>query len=158
GRHRNGFARLESGSPSPFVARLVSTRGSGRMPLFDELSASGTPVVADTPLPADASPTAGSPAADASSRPAATVRPEPVTLARGEKGKARDLIAAIRCLKTIDRESRAATPEERQVLARFAGFGPVALSIFPDPATGRYKDGSWQQLGEELQSLLTPDE
>ena len=29
-------------------------------------------------------------------------------------------------------------------LARFGGFGPVALSIFPDPVTGRYKDASWQ--------------
>src|SRR5262249_12990323 len=39
-----------------------------------------------------------------------------------------------------------------------AGFGPVALLIFPDPATGRYKDDGWQALGEELKSLLTPDE
>ena len=44
------------------------------------------------------------------------------------------------------------------MLARFAGFGPVALSIFPDPVTGRYKDANWQHVGEELQSLLSPDE
>jgi len=44
------------------------------------------------------------------------------------------------------------------VLARFAGFGPVALSIFPDPVTGRYKDASWQAVGEELKGLLTPEE
>jgi N12 class adenine-specific DNA methylase len=44
------------------------------------------------------------------------------------------------------------------VLARFAGFGPVALSIFPDPVTDRYKDAGWQALGEELKSLLTPSE
>ena len=44
------------------------------------------------------------------------------------------------------------------MLARFAGFGPVALSIFPDPVTGRYKDAGWQALGEELKSLLTPEE
>ena len=48
-------------------------------------------------------------------------------------------------------------PEEKQMLARFAGFGPVALSIFPDPVTGRYKDG-WQAIGEELKSLLTQEE
>ncbi|MFO0967861.1 MAG: DEAD/DEAH box helicase family protein [Gemmataceae bacterium] len=41
---------------------------------------------------------------------------------------------------------------------RFAGFGPVALSIFPDPVTGRYKDASWQEVGEELRALLSPDE
>ena len=46
----------------------------------------------------------------------------------------------------------------RQTLARFAGFGPVALSIFPDPVTGHYKDASWQSLGEELKTLLTPEE
>jgi hypothetical protein len=53
---------------------------------------------------------------------------------------------------------RPATDEEGQALARFAGFGPVALSIFPDPVTGRYKDVAWQALGEELKALLSPEE
>ena len=60
--------------------------------------------------------------------------------------------------RRIEQEQRPATPEERQALARFAGFGPVALSIFPDPVTGRYKDAGWQALGEELKTLLTPEE
>ena len=60
--------------------------------------------------------------------------------------------------KSIEQEQRPATPEEKQTLARFAGFGPVALSIFPDPVTGRYKDAGWQALGEELKTLLTPEE
>jgi N12 class adenine-specific DNA methylase len=34
----------------------------------------------------------------------------------------------------------------------------VALSIFPDPITGRYKDAGWQTLGEELRALLTDAE
>ncbi len=34
----------------------------------------------------------------------------------------------------------------------------MALSIFPNPVTGKYKDASWQVLGEELQTLLTPEE
>jgi N12 class adenine-specific DNA methylase len=97
-------------------------------------------------------------------------QPSPaVTIASGEKGKARDIIAAIRTLQIIEedpalpeasprRGHRLATPEEKQTLARFAGFGPVALSIFPDPVTGRYKDASWQTLGEELKSLLTTAE
>src|SRR6202007_332868 len=59
--------------------------------------------------------------------------------------------------KAIEQKQRPATFEEKQVLARFAGFGPVALSIFPDPVTGKYKDG-WQPIGEELKSLLTPTE
>ncbi len=78
--------------------------------------------------------------------------------ASGEKSKARDIIATIRALKTIEREQRLATPEERQALARFSGFGPVALSIFPDPVTGRYKDAGWQAAGEELETLLSAEE
>ena len=34
----------------------------------------------------------------------------------------------------------------------------MALSIFPDPVSGAYKDAGWQALGEELGSLLTPEE
>jgi hypothetical protein len=51
-----------------------------------------------------------------------------------------------------DRRERAAARDspEKQTLARFCGFGPVALSIFPDPVTGKYKDAGWQALGEEL--------
>jgi N12 class adenine-specific DNA methylase len=79
-------------------------------------------------------------------------------MASGEKSKARDIIAAIRTLQTMECERRPATNDEKAILARFSGFGPVALSIFPDPATGRYKDAGWQSLGEELKSLLTPDE
>ena len=79
-------------------------------------------------------------------------------ISSGEKSKARDIIVAIRTLKHIEEEKRPATPEEKQTLGRFAGFGPVALSIFPDPFTRRYKDASWQALGEELQTLLSPTE
>jgi N12 class adenine-specific DNA methylase/predicted RNA methylase len=79
-------------------------------------------------------------------------------MASGEMGKARDLIAAIRTLKRLDAEGRRPDHEERQALAWFPGFGPVALSIFPDPATGRFKDARWQAVGEELKSLLTADE
>jgi hypothetical protein len=82
----------------------------------------------------------------------------PPAIASGEKGKARDILAAIRTLQTIERDHRHATPEERQTLSRFAGFGPVALSIFPDPVSGRYKDASWQTIGEEVQALLSPEE
>jgi len=32
------------------------------------------------------------------------------------------------------------------------------LSLFPNPATGAYKDDTWQALGEELKALLTPQE
>ena len=67
-------------------------------------------------------------------------------MASGEKSKARDIVAAIRTLKAIEASSRPATPEEKHILARFSGFGPVALSIFPDPGTGKYKDPGWQAM------------
>jgi hypothetical protein len=76
----------------------------------------------------------------------------------GEKAKARDILATVRTLKAIEKEKRPATPEEKQTLARFGGFGPVALSIFPDPVTGKYKDAVWQVLGEQLATMLTPVE
>ena len=79
-------------------------------------------------------------------------------MASGEKSKARDIVAAIRTLKAIEAEGRLATPEEKHILARFSGFGPVALSIFPDPVTGKFKDPGWQTIGEELKTLLTPIE
>jgi hypothetical protein len=72
--------------------------------------------------------------------------------------KARDIIAAIRTLKAVEKEQRPASGQEKQTLVRFCGFGPVALSIFPDPITGKYKDAGWRVLGEELASLLTAAE
>ncbi|MBA4062562.1 MAG: hypothetical protein C0501_02425 [Isosphaera sp.] len=79
-------------------------------------------------------------------------------MASGEKAKARDILAAIRTLKSIEQEKRLANHEEKQILARFSGFGPVALSIFPHPVSEKYKDSGWETLGEELKSLLTPVE
>src|SRR3984957_4393655 len=90
--------------------------------------------------------------------PASHEPPQRSGMASGEKTKARDIIAAIRTLQTIEHEGRPATPDEKHILGRFSGFGPVALSIFPDPVTGKYKDAGWQSLGEELKSLLTPAE
>ena len=76
----------------------------------------------------------------------------------GEKAKARAILAAIRTLQAIEQAQRPATPEERTVLARFPGFGPVALGIFPDPVTSQYKDTTWQTLGDQLQALLPPED
>ena len=84
--------------------------------------------------------------------------PPPPGVTRGDKAKARDILAAIRTLKQIEQEKRPATLEEGLVIQRFWGFGPVALSMFPDPVTGRYKDASWKDIGSELKDLLTPEE
>jgi len=79
-------------------------------------------------------------------------------MASGEKAKARDLLNAIRTLKLVEKDHRPATEHERKALARFSGFGPVALRLFPDPVTGLYKDHLWQVLGDELKDLLSADE
>src|SRR5712691_11788672 len=84
--------------------------------------------------------------------PAAQPPPTP-PIASGVKAKARAILAAIRTLQAIEQGQRPATSEERQVLGRFPGFGPVALGIFPDPVTSQYKDTTWQTLGEELRTL-----
>ena len=88
----------------------------------------------------------------------AAQRPPTPPIASGVKTKARALLAAIRTLQGIEQAQRPATPDERQVLLGFPGFGPVALGIFPDPVTGQYKDAGWQQLGEQMQVLLTPED
>ncbi len=94
-------------------------------------------------------------------------QPPDAAIAAGEKAKARDILAAIRTLKAIEHENRAATAEERQILARFGGFGPVAKVLFPNDVLLRqqpdhpfagYKDAGWQVLGEEMKALLTPEE
>ena len=82
----------------------------------------------------------------------------PPIIASGEKAKARDILAAIRTLQRIEQEQRPATPDERQASPASAASGRWPCRIFPDPVTGRYKDAAWQALGEELQSLLTPEE
>src|SRR5260221_3443646 len=76
----------------------------------------------------------------------------------GDTAKAHDVLTAIRTLKQIEQEHRPASEEECQALARFPGFGPLALLLFPDPVTGRYKTAVWQTLGENLRALLTPEE
>jgi SAM-dependent methyltransferase len=87
-------------------------------------------------------------------------------IAGREKAKARDILTAIHTLMRIEHEQRLATPDERQALARFPGFGPVAKQIFPhpladplaDPPILPYKDKGWEALGETLKALLTPEE
>lgn len=74
----------------------------------------------------------------------------------GEVGKFNDNVAAIRTLKQIESERRRATPEEQRTLARWVGWGGLA-SAFPNPETGKFKDG-WEKRGNELRELLTPSE
>jgi N12 class adenine-specific DNA methylase len=67
--------------------------------------------------------------------------------------KARDNIAAIRLLKTLEAESREATEAEKAVLARYVGWGALANAVF-----GHYTAPEWRNTAAEVEKLLTPDE
>jgi N12 class adenine-specific DNA methylase len=73
----------------------------------------------------------------------------------GERAKAIANIEAIETLLMLERDQRLPTAAEREVLQGFSGFGPVARSVFPDPVSGRYRDATWQQLGQRLEQLLS---
>jgi hypothetical protein len=161
------------GSGGSFALRVSSARSgtaftrrsNGFYPQshVDKVRASrGQPSLFDPPPKQPASdprPPPEPPAAERNTAPATHEATRPTGgIASGEKTKARDIIAAIRTLKAVEQEQRLATAEEKQTLARFSGFGPVALSIFPDPVAGKYKDPGWQAIGDELKSLLTAAE
>src|SRR6185312_8144404 len=161
--------RLTSGRPGTAFARP----GNGLRPntYSEKVRASRRPGLFDTPVqpsfdslpPKPPEPTLAetgdTPTGYESNTPTGYKASHPTAgMASGEKSKARDILAAIRTLQAIEQDQRPATAEEKQILARFAGFGPVALSIFPNPVTGNYKDAGWETIGQELKTLLTPAE
>ncbi len=140
-----------------FTARVAASRPA-RQSLLDFENADGAlPPVEPLPQPTTVTPQNG-PSAKPTAIPDRTADPPLAPMASGEKAKAKDILAAVRIVKQLDREQRAVTFDERLILARFGGFGPVALSLFPHALTGKYKDESWKALGEELKSLLNLDE
>jgi hypothetical protein len=66
--------------------------------------------------------------------------------------KARDNIAAIRLLKTLEAENRDATDEEKAVLARYVGWGGMP-NVF-----GNYPPDEWRSTGRAVKELLTTEE
>lgn len=73
----------------------------------------------------------------------------------GQEGlheKARDNIAAIRLLKTLEAENRDATRDEQAVLALYSGWGamPNVFGLFPPP--------EWKQTAASVKELLTGPE
>lgn len=146
--------RLVNGVPGETHGAVV--KASRQPTLYDLIGADQTSA---TELPAtEVTFGASVPETPTGAQPSTGVDRAIPIIAAGEKAKAREILAAIRVLKTIERDQRPATSEERQALMRFAGFGPLALSIFPDPVTGNYKDEGWRGVGEELRSLLTAEE
>ena len=147
--------------PSSYLARVASARARLAAPGqgFFSFETPGSPpapaheepeATRDPRPPPEEVPPAAIPSPPPTRRIESPEAAAAVPATGGEKAKARDILAAIRTLKRIEREHRPATADERQTLARFGGFGAVALSLFPDPVTGRYKDAGWQALGEEL--------
>jgi N12 class adenine-specific DNA methylase len=66
--------------------------------------------------------------------------------------KARDNIAAIRLLKTLEAENREASHDEKPVLARYAGWGAMP-NVF-----GYTPPGEWRSTAAEVKELLTGPE
>jgi len=79
-------------------------------------------------------------------------------LAQGWKARATDNLAAIRLAQAISRDDRNATSEEQEVLCRFTGFGAsdLANSLFRRPGEP-FRPG-WEDLGTELEQLVTPEQ
>ena len=63
-------------------------------------------------------------------------------------------LEAIRALRRIENEGREPTPEEREALSLYSGFGDSAFN----PAFDRYVDADWRARSDELKTLLTPEE
>ncbi len=74
--------------------------------------------------------------------------------AGGAKAKYRDNLAALRVLKTLREEGREATPEEREIIAKYVGWG---RSEFRNGLFAYY-GGEWQKEREELREVIGDEE
>ena len=69
-------------------------------------------------------------------------------MAFNRKEKLRDNIEAIRTIFTLEKQQRAATPEEREILGRFCGFG--GLKCILNPAANLLDAAQWTKSDREL--------
>ena len=65
--------------------------------------------------------------------------------------KYRQNIAAIRTLRTLEAESRPATPDEKATLVRYVGWGAMPQVFDP-------RNYEWREARAEVEQLLTPEE
>ena len=75
------------------------------------------------------------------------IAPDDVLIPGGDVSKTKANIAAIKLLKELERDDRAATPEEKKILAQYVGWGGLPNVFKPG-------DRFHQQISE----LLTPEE
>lgn len=69
----------------------------------------------------------------------------------GTKTKFKNNIAAIETLKTIEKENRPATNEEKETLSKYVGWGGI-------PQAFDSENKSWENEYSQLKELLTPQE
>lgn len=69
----------------------------------------------------------------------------------GAKAKFRANIEAIKTLKTLEKENRPATADEKETLSKYVGWGAISQAF--DKSTDK-----WTAEYEELANLLTPEE
>ncbi|MFB6840233.1 hypothetical protein [Streptomyces sp. NPDC056361] len=70
----------------------------------------------------------------------------------GPIGRARASVAAIEILLRLREDQTAPSEEELRALRNWPGWGPLAPALAPD------REGTWAEIGEQLQRLLTPRE
>ena len=69
-------------------------------------------------------------------------------MAFNRKEKLRDNIEAIRTVFTLERQQRATTPEEWEILGRFCGFGWLKCILYP--AANLMDAAQWTKSDREL--------
>lgn len=69
----------------------------------------------------------------------------------GAKTKFRNNVEAIETLKTLEKENRQATDEEKEVLSKYVGWGGIPQAFDKD-------NSSWEKEYAQLKELLTPQE
>lgn len=69
----------------------------------------------------------------------------------GEKTRYQWNVEAVRTLKKVEAEGRNATPQEQEILAKYAGWGGTSQAFDE-------KNEGWQKEYRELKTLLTPEE
>lgn len=71
--------------------------------------------------------------------------------AGGERTRYKWNVDAVKTLRTVEAENRHATPEEQEILARYAGWGGTSQAFDE-------RNESWRKEYAELKSLLTSEE
>lgn len=145
---------------APRVDRRAGERGEPAVP------GRSTQAVAGTEQPAESGRGRGDSASDRDDRGPVSrvgsnyrIQPGELTRSGSWKSTAEQNVRIVELVKQLEKDGRRPTPEEAALLTKFTGWGAseIANGIFPD-RYGRYKDASWEKLGERLKTALTPEE